>query len=374
MDIILSEGCKIQLLALDERLNLCKKGLRYVAVFVNAYKETKPTYLKIAKKLFEYEKQLVDQMRELVSEDQALYLAERKTFKPWRALTEIEKKVDFEFLNTSFNDLEDGLRQQLVDEAMRSIVKAVKRTEGRLKASDIAGIAGISFISAREIAKIIADFNKQSFEVGKKSASGELDVERPITKRKNTQLMNFEAQQIAETFRSEINVKTKEIAKEGLAKDLATPLVVAAIIGQASGTSNTLINNIVGSVVGQNINKGRRFVFEDNIKIIKAFQRSEILDSRTCNMCLTLDQRIVKADDPIAQMDSVHTRCRGEWVAITLEEKIEGKVGIPKTALKGFDTIGGVPTINRFKQLKRPFNAGNKKAQKEIERRIKETS
>lgn len=75
--------------------------------------------------------------------------------------------------------------------------------------------------------------------------------------------------------------------------------------------------------------------------------------------------------------------CRGEWIAIrtqdftkvikdpakgiktTPEELLKkGTLDIPASVKKNFDTVGGVPTMNKFQQLKAPINRGNKQATK----------
>ena len=96
------------------------------------------------------------------------------------------------------------------------------------------------------------------------------------------------------------------------------------------------------------------------------------MDNKTCAMCMSLDQRVVRADDPMAKMDLVHTHCRGIWVPIMGDESFKGSFGLPKTITDRLETVGGVPAINSFTQLKKPINRSNEAVQDEIKRRLKD--
>ena len=61
-------------------------------------------------------------------------------------------------------------------------------------------------------------------------------------------------------------------------------------------------------------------------------QRSEVLDKRTCNFCLSIDERIIELDDPLGKIGTFHSNCRGIWVEILVDEKDKPKItGVPKT-------------------------------------------
>jgi len=96
-----------------------------------------------------------------------------------------------------------------------------------------------------------------------------------------------------------------------------------------------------------------------------------VLDGNTCNMCLSLDKRVVEAGDPIAEMDMVHTHCRGLWVPIFASEEQPDNNPIPKTVIDSFDLLDGRPTVNGFKQLKKPIAKSNEDAQRIIKDKIK---
>lgn len=310
---------------------------------------------------------------EIPEEKEVLHsFAEKKKFVLWRELTLQEKRCDFIYLNESFNNIEQELEDELVQIANDDLTRTVKELENKLKTGDVYSILAIAFISKNKLSAAIKNYLKKSFEVGKKAATEEVNgsgAERPPTTTKDVQLMNFEAEQIAEDLTNRLNQEAKNRTREGLAKGVAAGAITVAVSNALKSSVSNGIGNIVSTVVAENVNKGRRFVFERNLTKIQAFLRSEILDEKTCNMCMSLDGRFVMADDPMAKMDIVHSGCRGIWIPIMVDEKIEGSIGIPKTVSDSFDTVGGVPTVNNFKQLKKPINKANAAVKQELKRR-----
>lgn len=282
-------------------------------------------------------------------------LSQSKVFKPWRQLTEIEQKTNFKYLNESFNNLEAEMEAEMWEIIKEDIQKNVKKIEGKIKAGDIAAIAAMSFISFNKLYPIVAEYYKRAFEVGKKTGSEEIGVDRPITPTKKIQLINFGAAQITEDFINQINSEAKEKAKNGLIKDIAIAGLIASINDVVQNGSKDFVNKATGEIISEGINDGRRLVFEKNITELQGYERSEILDDRTCNICYSLDGRQIKADDPMAKLDQVHNNCRGLWIPITLNEEADNNWGIPKSITERFETIGGVPEKNNFKQLKSPI-------------------
>jgi hypothetical protein len=115
------------------------------------------------------------------------------------------------------------------------------------------------------------------------------------------------------------------------------------------------------------VNHGRNVVHESNSAKIYALQRSELLDSRTCNYCLAVDGRVIERDDPFGRNTIWHSNCRGLWVAILMEEEEKPSIdGIPQS-LK--DQFGDA--VNDLIQPRTPTNTKDSLARKEIEKRLK---
>jgi len=311
----------------------------------------------------------------------------------WRKLTEPEQKVDWHLLNESFDQLEEKLGDILVEFAEQDIQRTIKKVEKGIKQEDLSALAGLAVISMPKTRDALKGISREAHEIGKTTATNELGVDRPTTPSREKQIMNFEADELVEAYNQSLTTRTKETAKNGFSKGVAATAIVGALNTDLRNRAAALISGLVGIIVGQNINRGRRVVFEKNANIISGYMRSEILDGRTCNICMSLDRRIIPADEPFAKLDLVHTNCRGGWVPLTTkefatpiddpfkkkqiipsEEVKKGTLKIPKTIQDQFDTVGGVPVVNSFKQLKKVINRGNADVQREIKERISSKS
>ena len=322
----------------------------------------------------EKEKKLAEQIHNLNHDlDQdgcVLCLSQKKKFEPWRKLTLFEERAGVQAINEQYNEIEESLEEALTDQARADLERSMATLHKRIEENDVAGIAALTLLSVLAIKKILQEHAKRAQEAGKKAASRELSVERPNTPLLDTQLANLEAEQVAEAFVTDIDQKAKQIAREGILKGVSAGAIAVAVANEARKRASGMITNITGTLVGEHFNVGRRIVFDKHVIMVKAFQRSEVLDSRTCNVCLSLDKRIINADEPFAKLDLVHSHCRGFWVPILQEEEITEPIGIPKTIQSAFDTVGGAPVVNSFTQLKKPINKSNEEAQREIARRL----
>lgn len=288
-----------------------------------------------------------------------------------RELTDQEKRVNIRFLEESFDSLEAQLEAQMIEQIRADLEKNLTKLQKKYDAGDIAAIGALTLISAPAIKKLLKSIMKQAFDSGKQTASGELDVQVPNNSAVVNQVIDFEARRISDEFVQSVDREAKNKAIDGFQKGVTTSLAIAAIAEAARNKSSRMTVNLTGTMVGESINKGRRFLFDQYATRIKAYQRSEVLDQKTCNVCLSLDKRVVRADDPFIKLDLVHSHCRGFWVPVFTDEVMPTKnVGLPKTVTNAFDTLGGVPTVNSFTQLKKPLNKSNEEVQEEIKRRL----
>lgn len=279
---------------------------------------------------------------------------DERGYHPWRTLTPQERRANLRLLNSSFNDLQNEFQAALKVLKDEELQRTLKRIKTRLDAGDIAGIAAISVVSINKFKALVSEYLKRSYEIGKKSASEEIKVERPTTPTFDTQLMNFEAEEIAEDVSYRLNKKMKQRAREGLSAGVAAVAIYGSISSVIDEEMDSITSQISSTVVAQGIGDGRRMVFEDNVDQLQGYQRSEVLDDRTCNVCISLDGRIVPTDDPMANLTEVHSNCRGIWIPVLNGEEVDGTWGIPKTVRDNFDTVGGTPMTNSFKAMKNP--------------------
>ncbi len=310
---------------------------------------------------------------ENTGEPEFVALGERK-YKPWRALTLQEERMDPEKVNSDMNDMETELELLLIALTVLQIESIVKKLGRAIETKDIPLIESTFFGGYQDYKNALNNTAKKAYEIGKTGAAKESGVPVPATQRINNQIRSAESDQIAEVFVQEMENEGKSLARNAIATGATANVAKAALFATLTRAAGKMISNASGIVPAQFVNRGRKQVFYENITKITHFQRSEVLDVKTCNMCLSLDKRIVKADDPFAQLEIVHSFCRGTWVPIFAEEKPpeQSSTGIPKNIRDSFNSVDGRPLANDFKQIKRPLNTKeNPEAQKEIEKRLK---
>jgi hypothetical protein len=92
----------------------------------------------------------------------------------------------------------------------------------------------------------------------------------------------------------------------------------------------------------------------------------------TCPFCLSLDKKVITPDDPMRNLEIVHSHCRGLWVPIFGVDETKPEItGIPKALQDRFDLIDGRPTINAFKYMKAPIADVSKEAADVIRKKLK---
>lgn len=292
-------------------------------------------------------------------------------FKPYRNLSEQEMRVNFEEINNEYSRLQTSLEDELSITTREEIDRALQNAKNKLDSGDVAGIALILFLFRERVREIIVGSIKDSYRVGKDLTSDEISVVRPTTPLEDTQIMNMEADDVSEAYASNLENTLKSSIREGLMKGAGVAAILAFARDTLTEEAAKNITNISGTTVGQYINNGRNMVLQKNVSKIHAFLRSEILDGRTCNMCLAIDELVVSPTDPMSRMSIVHTHCRGQWVPILLEDDVKPDVtGIPASISNRFEKVDGVPVINAFKQIKKPIGDLGKETNDAIKKRL----
>lgn len=322
------------------------------------------------------------------------YLAERK-FKPYRTLTLQEERVGFVRLDEMLTQQSDQFEREMVDVTTQEIERLTKSMEKKVDAWDIAAIAALAFLIRGEVKAIIRKAIGTFYGIGVGAAVKEINasgdsaraeakanpttankpipakVDRGETPAIDKRLMSLDSEDIAEAYVANLENTAKSTIKSGIAVDAATLAITSAMQARLVDEASKTITNISKTITGEYLNRGRSSIFKKNLVVIVAFQRSEVLDGRTCPMCLSLDKRVVKPDDPMASLQIVHTHCRGVWVPIfAVDKKIPEVTGIPKAIVDRFDTIDGRPVVNSFKNMKKPINDVSKAAQAVIKKRF----
>jgi len=267
----------------------------------------------------------------------------------WRKLTAAEGRIDLGKIERAMDDMEAkfGISiGKLLEEEKKSLIEFAEQI---ISLGDPSLMANYASKYKDEIADEIYKLYLQAFERGKILASNELDIQAPITKSIYENAARARSMAIADKMVndlvSEVSFNLTDLMEKGTAKGVLTASLkeivatkVAVLISRASS------NSMVGA-----INTGRFSVFDSRPEVIHSLQRSEILDTRTCNYCLSVDGRSVYPGDDIAEIEQFHHMCRGIWVAISRTEVDKPEVtGVPK------DLKERVGTLSEFKQMDKP--------------------
>lgn len=82
------------------------------------------------------------------------------------------------------------------------------------------------------------------------------------------------------------------------------------------------------------LNHGRGIVYRGDGDKVQALQRSELLDSRTCNFCRLVDGRIIEKEDSFGRNTIFHSSCHSIKVSILTNESEAPPIGGISQSLK----------------------------------------
>lgn len=286
-------------------------------------------------------------------------------FKPWRKLTFAEQKVNFDALQTQMDQLEkefDTKTQALLHNARDTYMAAFTKAA---HAGDTKGIKDATLKVEAELARIIKSAMTAAFLYGKNNAAKEINVAAPANPAETLKQIDIQADAIAAQQIARIEAESKIAYVDALNKGSS----VTSALGEADLAAEDAIDTVTGDassvLMSAYINQGRNAVFQKNSGDIYALQRSEVLDSRTCDFCLSMDERIVSMDDDLAATDTFHSNCRGIWVAILNDEADKPDItGVPQSLRSRFGN-----TVNDLVQPKAPITKAGTPAREEADRR-----
>lgn len=293
--------------------------------------------------------------------------AEGNSFKSYRDLTFAEKKVDFNALQAKMDALEETFDKATKDLLQAERAKFMATLTKAVQSGDKEAIKNATFKIEAVYASVIKEKMKEAYEYGKTNAAKELGVASPANARDALAQIDIQAQAIAEAHIAELTTGAKMKVAEAIAKGESTIAALAIADAAMSEAIEQLVRDTSGIVLSMQINNGRGTVYASNQPKIYALQRSEILDFRTCNYCLSVDGRVVQKTDPFAKNSIFHSGCRGIWVAILMDESELPKIdGIPQSIKDRFGD-----TVNDLIQPKNPITKKDSLAREEAEKRAR---
>ena len=283
---------------------------------------------------------------------------EASEFVSWRDLTFAEKKLGLKDIERKMDSTEDRLRIDLKEilsrtandliRQMQIVLETTSSTEKRQR------IKNMSVRYKSEYRKAIFNAVKDMFQYGKTVSAHEMRKDVPPTPAKDLQGMSKQADTLTTIMEDDMMKAGKLALLTGLQhmseKTFSITSTLAMITKAVRGEAKRTAFNVSAIVVNGAINQGRRTTFTTYGNDIYALQRSEILDSVTCNFCMSIDSRVFRKKDSFTQIDGVHSSCRGIWVEILKVEAEKPKIaGIPKVLRENF------VTVNQFRPPKHPI-------------------
>jgi hypothetical protein len=301
-------------------------------------------------------------------EKMAEYGQKKKIYKPYRELTLAEQRVKFAELDSFFTTSEGKIEQELAIFSDLQVQKVLEVAENAINEGNTGAIKDISLPSDAKLRSNVKAASKLAYEEGKRTAANELDIALPSTPKTATAVRNAKVDLLMDKRAEAITGIVKSGTLTAISAGIGATAAIHAIKQGLDSKLNNINRQVSGKVAVGSLNNGRSLVFDSNRPIIHGLQRSELLDFKTCSMCLSLDGRVVAPTDPFAKIDQIHTSCRGIWVAVVKTDAELPKVKtIPKSLLGKFETIEGVPSINNFKNLKKPLITKKSRLQQKID-------
>lgn len=242
-------------------------------------------------------------------------------FMSWRKLTFAEKKVSWQNIQDKMDSLEAGFSTEA-----KVMLKAAKDTfmaklHMAIDSGDQKAIADLEIKFVTEYKALLKDTMKQAYEYGKNNVSTEMGVAVPPNAADTLANIDLMANTVAEKTASDLASKAKLAATNHLNQETSALQASGAIDSILDDAIDSSVDHTAGLLVGQSMNMGRNDVFSRNRDKIYALQRSEVLDERTCEFCLSMDGLVVDPDDDWASTDVFHENCRGIWVEILNDEE-----------------------------------------------------
>lgn len=292
---------------------------------------------------------------------------EADDFKSFRVLTLAEKKVDYKAIESALDRMEDKFDTDTQSLLKAEQIKFMQKLTKAVADDDKTAIKKVTFEAQKNYEKIIKDSMKDAYQYGKTNAALEIGKKTPANIKAVMDQIEIQAAAIADLHVAEITNAGKNALIDTLNKGESQTQALASADAVIAAKIAELTYNTSRIVMAGYVNHGRNSVFETYQEDIYALQRSELLDRRTCNYCLSADGRVIEKDDDFGKNTIFHSNCRGIWVSIMLDES-------------ELPTIGGIPAsvrdrfgdaVNDLIQPREPVTGKNSAARKEVERRAK---
>ena len=290
-----------------------------------------------------------------------------------RDLTRFEKPLNLKKIRREFDNEEKKLTRMVKSQLAVAVEKSLRAVEILLKRNKTNRAKAArdfqpqtSFLEKHlkgQFGSIVAVGTKQAKDDLRRKGGTEFSFEDDIEflPKHVKDGLKVQAAQQAKTYKDDI----EKIVVFGITSGVESKASDDKIISNIEDSLDEYVESSkIGAgartMVTQNINRGRDGFFfdEKNLPGIAAFQFSAVIDSVTTPICLSLDGKIVKPNDPDLQSlrPPLHHGCRSILVPITLKEPTPEITGIEidpsnKTLVDEFERRGKpVPDMAKIKK------------------------
>ena len=234
-------------------------------------------------------------------------------FKSFRALTAAEKKVNFGNLKKEFEEKEKEFEALLKKSLGNEKSSLIKKMREAISGGDYAAIKALGLKYQGKYKEEVFEKMKEMYNFGKNAVAAEMKVEPPASNKADMERLSAEASVMVDDHEIKVLTRTKMSALDSMGKGVAVSEAVEKLTKTMDEAMTELSQKTASIIAGGSINQGRRLTQNDNKSKIYALQRSELLDERTCNFCMSMDARVVPLDDEWAQEDIFHSNCLVKW-------------------------------------------------------------
>ena len=287
-----------------------------------------------------------------------------KGFKSWRPLTFAEKKVDWTSVQSVMDKMEASFSKEAIDQLRKAKDALLAKIHDAMNRNAQAEIAILELQFQNTYSDLLKSAMKKAYTYGKNMASGEMGIEAPSNMNDSMTNINLMADTIASKTASDIESKAKLTIANHIKQNTSILTALGSLDVDLQKLIEKGVQQTAGIIVGQNINTGRFDVFKRNSAQIQSLQRSEVLDERTCDFCISMDGLVVAPGDSWASTDIFHGNCRGIWVEILNDEQDAPEItGVPEEVGQYF---GG--QVNQLIQPPKPITRPGSSADKYVKK------
>lgn len=275
-----------------------------------------------------------------------------------RELTIFEKWVNVWWLQKFYEDAESTFTDEYKGITAFMATYILDKVKQAINKEDLSILKDMKLPKTNELKSLVTEISKESFEMGKTSASDEISEDVPRTSKDMNALYRIKTESQINTFES--------VIKAGVIG------VTAGLIQSRAGTKNTSATEAISrvkkhldtsitrqgqgmkTVIGQSVNAGRSFATDTYASKIGYAQYSAILDSQTTNRCISLDGRVVEygSADYNNYTPWAHYNCRSIWVFIRNDS---GEVEVAKESQNAIpSTIPKTTSLWEYQEMKDP--------------------